>query len=152
MIVVDANVAVKTYMVEAGSDAATKLLSGPSRLLAPELIRQEVCGALCRRVRQGELEPEDAEARCKHWLALLEKGIITLTPDQELLPQAIGLSTKLKHPLADCLYLAIAQQFKIPLITADHPFHDRAKPLYKKISIVRLAPYAIGSRQFSVGH
>ncbi len=37
MIVLDANVVVKTYMVEAGSDAATELLSGPSRLLAPNL-------------------------------------------------------------------------------------------------------------------
>ncbi len=82
------------------------------------------------------MKPADAEARCRHWLAQLDKGLIALTPDHDLLPQAIGLSTKLKHTLADCLYLAMAQQLKIPLITADHPFHDRAKTLYKKISIL----------------
>jgi predicted nucleic acid-binding protein len=49
MIVIDASVAVKPYLEEPGADAATELLVGTERLLAPELIQTEVAGALCRR-------------------------------------------------------------------------------------------------------
>lgn len=136
MMVLDASVAVKTYLEEAGTEAATELLTGTTKLLAPELIRLEVAGALCRRVRLGELEPGEAEVRCQHWLAQLDKGLLTLTPDRDLLPEAVALSTKLKHPLHDCLYLAIAIRAHTPLITADRPFHERVKPFYKKISML----------------
>jgi predicted nucleic acid-binding protein len=123
-------------MVEAGSKEATELLSGASRFLAPELIRVEVCGALCRRVRQGELEAAEAELRSQHWLTALDNGLFTLTPERDLLPEAVALSTKLKHPLPDCLYLAVAIRSHAPLITADRRFHDRARPLYKKVSLL----------------
>jgi predicted nucleic acid-binding protein len=137
MIVLDASVAAKTYLEEAGTDAATELIAGSTKLLAPELIRMEVAGALCRRVRRGELQADEAEVRSQHWLAELDKGLFTLTPDRELLPEAVALSTKLKHPLPDCLYLAVAIRAHAPLITADRTFHDRARPLYKKISLLK---------------
>lgn len=136
MIVLDASVAVKAYLEEAGAEAATELVAGPHKLLAPELIRLEVAGALCRRVRQDELDAGEAEARCQHWLAELDKGLFRLTPDRELLPEAIALATKLKHPLHDCLYLAVAIRAHSPLITADHAFHERVRPLYRKISLL----------------
>ena len=64
MIVLDASVAVKTYLEEAGGEAATELLAGTEKLLAPELIRVEVAGAWCRRRRTGELEAAEVERRC----------------------------------------------------------------------------------------
>jgi predicted nucleic acid-binding protein len=136
MIVVDASVAIKPYLEEAGADAATELLTGTAKLLAPELIRLEVPGAICRRVRKGELEPGEAEVRSQHWLKELDKGLFALTPDRDLMPEAIALATKLKHPLADCLYLAIAIRSHAPLITADRTFLERCKPLYKKITLL----------------
>jgi predicted nucleic acid-binding protein len=136
MIVVDASVAVKPYLAEAGADAATELLAGPTKLLAPELIRLEVAGALCRRVRNGELHADEAELRSQHWLAELDKGLFALTPDRELMPEAIALSTKLNYPLPDCLYLAVAIRFHAPIITADRVFKERVRPLYKQISIL----------------
>jgi predicted nucleic acid-binding protein len=136
MIVLDASVAVKPYLEEAGSEAATELLAGTARLLAPELIRLEVAGALCRRVRNNELNAADAEMRCQHWLAELNKGLFALTPDRDLLAEAVALSTKLKHALADCLYLAVAIRSHAPLVTADRAFHERARPLYKKVTLL----------------
>jgi predicted nucleic acid-binding protein len=136
MMVLDASVAAKTYLEEAGSEAATQLVTGPAKLLAPELIRTEVSAALCRRVRNGELAAADAESRCTHWLSELDKGLFTLTPDRDLLPEAIALATKLKHPLQDCLYLAVAIRAAAPLITADRRFHERARPLYKKTTLL----------------
>src|SRR5262249_25138187 len=137
MIVLDANVAVKTYLEEAGAESATELLTGPTKLLAPELIRVEVAGALCRPVRQGGLQPGEAGDRCRHWLAELDKGLFTLTPDRELLPEAVALSTTLKHALHDCLYLAVAIRAHAPLVTADRPFYERARRLYKQMSLLK---------------
>lgn len=137
MMVLDANVAVKTYLEEPGAESATELLTEPAKLLAPELIRLEVAGALCRRVRKGELEAGEAEQRCQHWLAELDKGLFTLTPDRELLPEAVALATKLKHALHDCLYLAVAIRSHAPLVTADRTFYERARPLHKKITLLK---------------
>ena len=136
MIVLDASVAAKAYLEEAGSDAAIAMLTGEQRLLAPELIRVEVAASLCRRVRRGELAAEEARLRCEHWLDRLRKGLFVLTPDQELLSDAMALSTDLKHPVQDCLYLAAAQRADAPLITADRALHDRAKPSFSRISLL----------------
>ncbi len=137
MMVLDASVAVKAYVEEAGAEAATELLASPTKLLAPELIRMEVAAALCRRMRRGELDPAEAEERCRHWLAELDRGLLHLTPDRELLPEAIALSTKIEHPLQDCLYLAVAIRCNVPLVTADQSFHESARPLYKKVSLLK---------------
>jgi predicted nucleic acid-binding protein len=50
--------------------------------------------------------------------------------------EAIALSTKLKHPVADCLYLAVAIRSNAPLITADTTFHERARPVWKKTTLL----------------
>ncbi len=136
MIVVDASVAVKVYVEEAGSEAATTLLTGEQRLLAPELIRLEVAGALCRRVRNREFSAEEAGACCEHWLEQLRKGLVALTPDIELLPEAIALANTLPHGLADCLYLTLARRFEAPLLTADRRFQERAVSVYPRISLL----------------
>ena len=38
------------------------------------------------------------------------------------------LSLAIRHPLADCLYLALAVLRNIPLITADQPFVTASRP------------------------
>jgi predicted nucleic acid-binding protein len=68
--------------------------------------------------------------------AALGKGLITLTPDRELIPESVALATKLKHPLADCLYLAVAIRSGAPLITADRSFQERAKSLYRQVTLL----------------
>jgi predicted nucleic acid-binding protein len=136
MIAVDANVVVKAYIEEAGSEAAVALMTGEERLVAPELIRLEVAAALCRRVRNREMSPEEARTRCGHWLEQLRRGVVALTPDVDLLGEAITLSLKIRHPLQDCMYLAIAARFDATLITADKPFHERAVTGYPKISLL----------------
>jgi predicted nucleic acid-binding protein len=136
MIVLDASVVVKAYLEEAASDEAIAILAGQSKLLAPELIRVEVAAALCRRSRKGELAAEDAKVRCAHWLDRLHGGLFTLTPDRDLLSDAIELAANLKHPLQDCLYLATARRFDVPLITADTSFRDRAFAFDSRIAVL----------------
>ena len=49
MIVVDASVAVKWFLVEAGSEAAPALLETESEIVGPDLLLIEVAGAIVRR-------------------------------------------------------------------------------------------------------
>jgi predicted nucleic acid-binding protein len=136
VIVIDANVAVKWYLPEAGTEAALELFSGPSLLCAPDLIRLEVLAALTRRVRNGEATAEETISRCVAWRRHLRSGTVSLVAEQEILDDALGLSLQIRHNLQDCLYLAIARRFEAPLITADRPFHDRALPLYSRVSLL----------------
>jgi len=140
MIVVDANIAAKWFLPEAGSNAALALQEGPSQLVAPDLIRMEVAAAITRRVRaekeKDRLPPDHAIERCGKWFRLLDQAIIALIPEHELLDQAVKLSVDCKHPLQDCLYLAAARQLGAPIVTADRPFHERIKPFYKKITLL----------------
>jgi predicted nucleic acid-binding protein len=136
MIVLDASVAAKVYIDEAGSDEAIALVTGKARLAAPELIRMEVTAALCRRVRKEELAAAQAKLRCQHWLDRLHAGLFRLTPDEELLIDAIDLACQIKHPVQDCLYLAAARRLDASLITADRTFRDRAAALDTRVTLL----------------
>lgn len=136
MIVLDASVAAKVYIDEPGSDEAIALLTGREKLLAPALIRIEVAAALLRRVRKGELAAAEAQLRCRHWLDRLHRGLFVLTPDEELVDDAIALAAELRHPLQDCLYLAAARQADVPLITADGKFRDKAHPFDGRVALL----------------
>ena len=136
MIVVDANVAVKWYLPEAGSDSALELMDGTSPLFAPELIRLEVLAAITRRVRTGEASAEVTMTRCNNWLRHLRAGAVTVLPEHEILDDAVSLSLQIPHTLQDCLYLAVANKLDASLITADKPFLERASRFYSRISLL----------------
>jgi len=89
MIVVDASVAVKWFLPEAGSEEATQLLTGTDKLIAPDLVRVEVAAAITRRVRLGELPENEAIQICHDWLKALSEGVITLTASEDDLAEAI---------------------------------------------------------------
>ncbi len=130
MIVVDASVSVKWFVPEPGADEAQQLLRGPDKLIAPSLIRIEVFAALTRKVRLQEMDVEDARSACGLWRRALESGALSLVPDQPYLPHAIELAMELRHPLQDCVYLAVAEQNSAPLVTADPKFAERASRRY----------------------
>lgn len=129
-VVMDASVAVKAFIAEADSASAVALLAGPIALIAPELIRLEVFSAFCKQYRLGGLDALGVEDALGRWESYLSRGRLVLTPDANLLRPAALLSVKLKHALQDCLYLALAEKHRAPLVTADHVFLRRAKPHY----------------------
>ena len=136
MIVIDANVAVKWYLPENGTEAAIELTTTGNRLIAPELIRLEVLSAITRGVRNNKATAGEARAQCERWLNNLADGAVSLVPQEDLLQDAVELALKVRHALLDCMYLAVARRLEAPLLTADRPFHDRVKPFYKKISLL----------------
>ena len=126
MIVVDASVAVKWLLPETGADAAQRLLDSGERLLGPALIRVEVAAAIARKSRFGEMDPQDAATAVDLWFQSIRDGVITLFPDAVDLPRGFRLALELRHPVQDCLYLALAERLGAPLVTADEKFVTRA--------------------------
>lgn len=136
MIVVDASVAVKWFLPEQAAEAAQSLLLDSEKLIAPALIRIEVAAAITRKVRLGEISNEESEAACHLWLDALKIGVVTLSPDQDYVKEAVALALQLRHPLQDCLYLALAERSGGSLITSDPKFVERASPSYPKVRLL----------------
>lgn len=138
MIVIDASVAAKWLIPEAGSAEAAAFQEDPRQLVAPDLIRLEVASAITKRVRseRNPITEKDATLRCQRWFHLLDKAIISLVPERDVLARAIELSVHIKHALPDCLYLAVATSLDAELITADENLVKRACRHYNKISLL----------------
>lgn len=136
MIVVDASVAAKWVLDEPGSEAATALLDSSDPLCAPDLLRIEGAGAISRRLRTGRLDPEEARERIESWLELVGRGVLELVPSGALIQAAADLSVELRHPLVDCLYVALAIQRSADLVTADAVLARRAAPSWPRVRLL----------------
>ena len=116
-LVVDASVAVKWLVEEAGTDAAEALLDRD--LAAPPLIRIEVANVLRTQVARGTIDPPGADALMR----VLQVAPVVLVPvDDAQERRALEIACDLGHPVYDCLYLALAERTGRTLVTADARF------------------------------
>jgi predicted nucleic acid-binding protein len=111
--VVDSSVAIKWIVDEEDSGSARSI--SHAVLEAPDLLLIECANILWKKVILADLRPREAGDR---WQILLQAPI-RFTPSLDLLDAALGIALDLKHPVYDCLYLALALQRGVPLITAD---------------------------------
>jgi predicted nucleic acid-binding protein len=119
-IVVDASVALKWIFDEPGSGAAVALRN--DELIAPALWLAEAANALWRHARLGEITATEARER----LSELSKAPVASLPIEPYLERALGLATKIGHPVYDCIYLAIALRHDTHVMTADRRFASAA--------------------------
>ena len=120
-LVVDASVAVKWLVPEDGS-AAAEALRGQD-LHAPTLMRIEVGNVLRTLSARGAMD----EGKAREALVLLLDAPVTWhEPEPALLRDALDMTLALRHPVYDCLYLALAIGIEAPLLTADRRFHRAA--------------------------
>lgn len=116
--VVDASVALKWVLDEAGSAAASGLLDG-RELFAPPLLAIEAANALWAVARRGQITGAEAEDA----LDLILRAPFQPLPFGLRLPiRALELAQLLDHPVYDCVYLALAVALERPVITADRRF------------------------------
>jgi len=136
MIVVDANVAVKWFLAEKYSDRALEILASGSRLLAPALVRIEVTSAIVRAFRNERIS--EAVARSAHgdWSRMLAEQLIEMRDIESIYDRAVEIAFAIKHPLADCLYVAVAEAVEAMLVTNDEPLRDRSIGLYPRIRLL----------------
>jgi predicted nucleic acid-binding protein len=135
LIVIDASVAVKWVLDERDSDFAAKLLHSPETLTAPELLLVEGVGAITRAFRQGRVTQARVGEAFDTWVRGLEKGSVGLVPNALDLRRAAVFSCDLRHPLPDCLYLALAERLGCELLTADATFARRAAAAYANVRL-----------------
>ena len=112
--VIDASIAVKWVVEEAGTSEALALRRRAS-LIAPELLVAECANILWKKTRRRELTSEEAFLSAR----LLQAAEIELRPTRSLLEPATRLAIELDHPAYDCLYLALAIECACQFVTAD---------------------------------
>jgi predicted nucleic acid-binding protein len=122
MIIVDASVAVKWLVSEAGSEEAAALLE--QRLGAPALWLSEASNALWAKVMRRQLSADEARGQA----ADLADAPMTTIALPGLLPAAMRMALELEHPIYDCIYLAAATQSDTYVVTDDRRLFQRVTP------------------------
>jgi predicted nucleic acid-binding protein len=117
-VLLDASVALRWFVDQPGHARAaqwlTRFAADPELLVAPDLLRFEVFGALCRLAAKKD---EDWAWRC---FARFERlGVRTLPTTMPLFGRASELSQELRIGGYDAIYLAHAEALGVPWLTAD---------------------------------
>ena len=137
VVVFDASVLVKLFLAETYSDVAVQLVSDVRVAHVPDLVRVEVAGAITRAARRNTISIEEATVKLQEWEEFSRVSCLRYTMFQELMNDAKALSLQLKHPLADCLYLALAQRLTVEFVTADEPLSAAAAGFVPNVRLLR---------------
>lgn len=121
MLVVDASVAVKWFLVEPGDREALALLDGDEPLIAPELVVAEVVNAVWKRLVSGGIDASQAADLPRAILKVFSE----LRPIGALAARALEIAAELRHPAYGCFYLALAEDQSAKLVTADRRLAGR---------------------------
>lgn len=116
MIVIDASVAVKWVMPEPDSNTAEALHTQP--LIAPDLWLVEAANALWRNVVSKSI----TQVQASQALMKLRASPVTTLSSRDYLASALELAIRLRHPIYDCVYLAVAENENTYVVTADTRF------------------------------
>jgi predicted nucleic acid-binding protein len=115
MLVLDASVAVKWFVEEPGTAAALALLTHDESLIAPDLVIAEVANVAWKHLMRGDLRRQ----QIAHVPGALPRMFAELWPTRWLASRAFEIAAELRHPVYDCLYLALAEREGATLVTAD---------------------------------
>jgi predicted nucleic acid-binding protein len=135
--VIDASVAAKWLFMEPDSDRAQDLLEevndGRVTLIAPDLLAVEIGRMLWKRVLREGVSPNDATAQYSRFKRV-RLGLVGI---RGLVDAALQLALLQRHPIYDCLYLALASEAGCGLITADEKMHRAFFPNFPQVRLLR---------------
>jgi predicted nucleic acid-binding protein len=130
-MIIDASVASHWFANTEFSKAA-----GPFRwlsdLVAPGFLLVETGNVLYKQSRAGNIAPD----KCAESIGILRESMLELIPDANLLAKAIELALERRHPVYDCLYLALAIERREPLATADKRLAALARQLNIEVELI----------------
>ncbi len=118
-MIVDASVVVKWFTTEPLHEEARKLLEIDEPLVAPDILVTEFANALWLKTIREEI---DRSAAAQAVSAVSGRGIPSLVASAPYVGRAYELATNLKHPVYDCVYLAVAESMDTTFLTADRRF------------------------------
>jgi predicted nucleic acid-binding protein len=113
--VVDASVVIKWFVDEVHAEAARRLQDDQYELFAADLLWPECGNILWKKVRRGELTPD--EARLVR--GGLEQQPISALPSRLVLELALEVAFDASRTVYDSCYLALAMLIGCQLVTAD---------------------------------
>jgi predicted nucleic acid-binding protein len=114
-MIIDASVAAKWLLKDETDAEAAQALRIGRRCIAPDLLLLEVANSCIKRLQRGLISVEHASRLIVAIPDLVEE----LVPFAELIIPAGQIAAQLIHPIYDCVYLALAQRDRLPLITVD---------------------------------
>lgn len=137
MIVVDASLATKLIFREDGSDAALAFVENhQGELCGPDLLLSEVCAAIVRRANEDKRSAPFATEAIERWAEGWDTVFVAHRLTADPVARAGTLAIAIGHPLADCIYLALAMDLECDLATCDVRFRDRAIALYPSVRLL----------------
>jgi predicted nucleic acid-binding protein len=116
--VIDASVAAKWFFAESGDRAARALAESGDVLIAPHHLVPEVCNVAWQKAVSKQITAGQAQEIGLRLPTLFNR----LIPGADLACRATELAVKLRHPVYDCFYLALAETVDCTLVTADRKF------------------------------
>lgn len=114
MIVVDASVAVKWFIAEVGSDTALTLFRSGAVLMSPDHALGEIGEVLVRQCRCGGMTIDEVRSAND---AITER--LALRSPLPLIDLATTIALDASVSFYDALYVAAAERWHVPLVTAD---------------------------------
>jgi predicted nucleic acid-binding protein len=132
-MVVDASVVVSRLVThdvnhEASRRWLTRHVAGGGLVIAPTLLLPEVAGAVSRRTGEPRLARRAVEA------VLRVPGLRLITVDDVLARTAAALAGRLRVRGADAVYIAVAANLGLPLVTWDIEQRDRGARLVEVLT------------------
>jgi len=136
-LVVDASVAIKWLIEEQDSEAAEALLISAGednvKLVAPAILLPEVANVLWKRMRRGDMD----RRRTLETRERFEEICPLLLPMEGLVERALVLAIDSRHPVYDCLYVALAEELAAELITADERLYRAFAHSFPSVRLLR---------------
>lgn len=121
IFVVDASLVVKWFVPEMNSAAARKWLDTSHDYIAPDLMFPEAGNAIWKKVRKGELNPEEAQGLVSDLSAVSVEAVSM----RALLSDAHALAIRTGITVYDATYLTLAVRLETQVITGDDRFVRR---------------------------
>jgi predicted nucleic acid-binding protein len=118
-LVVDASVAVMWFVPEPHSITAKEILTRDGTMHAPDLFRAEVVSVLCRKIQLNELKTDEGREALNAFLQLPVQYHATA----DLLVPAFEVALVSRQYVYDCVYLILAAQLNVRMVTADRRFY-----------------------------
>ena len=121
VFVVDASLVIKWFVPEVDSDAARRWLDASHDYVAPDLLFPETGNTVWKKVRRGELSPDDGQQLATD-LSVIGVEAVSM---RGLLPDAHALALRTGISAYDATYLALAVRLETQVITGDDRFARR---------------------------
>jgi predicted nucleic acid-binding protein len=132
-VIFDACIVIKWFFDEEMSSEARLLGRSTDKTIAPSLILPEVSNAVWKRLSKSIVSTQEAQEICDTLPELFRE----LVRIEELQKRASEIMVALVHPIYDCIYLALAEREKLPLISVDQRLIDAGRRL-GSVNVVHL--------------